>query len=297
MPRTERDRADLARRISGLAGAGVRGLREVGAQHGVRHVRVTLAGGREAFAKVSGTDQGPAFEAEARGLRWLADAGGAGGAPVPEVLGWDERALVLAWVPPGRATPDAAERFGRELARTHGAGAESFGAPWPGYIASLPLDNRPWPASRGWPEWFAERRIRPFLRRAADDGTLGPADVRTVEAVIARIGEIAGPPGPPARIHGDCWSGNLIWSEGRGWLIDPAAHGGHRETDLAMLALFGAPHLDRILGGYTATVPLADGWRSRVPLHQLHPLLVHVCLFGAGYRDAALQAARSALSG
>ena len=315
MPRTEGGRADLARRISGLAGVGVRGLREVGAQHGVRHVRVTLAGGREAFAKVSGTDQGPAFEAEARGLRWLADAGGAagaggaggaggaagaggaGGAPVPEVLGWDERALVLAWVPPGRATPDAAERFGRELARTHGAGAESFGAPWPGYIASLPLDNRPWPASRGWPEWFAERRIRPFLRRAADGGTLGPADVRTVEAVIARIGEIAGPPEPPARIHGDCWSGNLIWSEGRGWLIDPAAHGGHRETDLAMLALFGAPHLDRILDGYTATVPLADGWRSRVPLHQLHPLLVHVCLFGAGYRDAALQAARSALSG
>jgi fructosamine-3-kinase len=294
MARTEGGRTDLARRISGLAGADVRDLREAGAQHGVRHVRVTLAGGREAFAKVSGTDQGPAFEAEARGLRWLADAGGA---PVPEVLGWDERALVLAWVPPGRATPDAAERFGRELARTHGAGAESFGAPWPGYIASLPLDNRPWPASRGWPEWFAERRIRPFLRRAADDGTLGPGDVGTVEAVIARIGEIAGPPGPPARIHGDCWSGNLIWSEGRGWLIDPAAHGGHRETDLAMLALFGAPHLDRILDGYTAAAPLADGWRSRVPLHQLHPLLVHVCLFGAGYRDAAVQAARSALSG
>jgi fructosamine-3-kinase len=323
MPRTEGGRADLARRISQLAGADVRDLREVGTQHGVRHVRVTLAGGREAFAKVAGVGQRPVFEAEARGLRWLADAADAadagdagdaaeadaadagdaagaadaGGAPVPEVLGWDERALVLASVPPGRATPDAAERFGRELARTHGAGAASFGAPWPGYIASLPLDNRPWPASRGWPEWYAERRIRPFLRRAADDGTLGPGDVRTVETVIARIGEIAGPPGPPARIHGDCWSGNLIWSEGRGWLIDPAAHGGHRETDLAMLALFGAPHLDRILDGYTAIVPLADGWRSRVPLHQLHPLLVHVCLFGAGYRDAALQAARSALSG
>src|SRR5258708_35904521 len=160
MPRRDRDRADLARRISALAGAGVRGLREVGAQHGVRHVRVTLAGGREAFAKVSGTDQGPAFEAEARGLRWLA---GAGGAPVPEVLGWDERALVLAWVPPGRATPDAAERFGRELARTHGAGAASFGAPWPGDIASLPLDNRPWPACRGWPEWYPERRLPPLL--------------------------------------------------------------------------------------------------------------------------------------
>jgi fructosamine-3-kinase len=285
---------DLAGRVSALAGAPVRELREAGAQHGVRHVRVSLAGGREAFAKVSGHDQREAFEAEGRGLRWLAAAGGA---PVPDVLGWDERALVLAWVPPGRPGPDAARRFGQDLARTHGAGAGSFGAPWPGFIGSLPLDNRPWPASRGWPEWYAERRILPYLRRAADAGTLGPGDVRIVEAVAARIGELAGPAEPPARIHGDCWSGNLIWSGGRGWLVDPAAHGGHRETDLAMLALFGAPQLERIIDGYTAAAPLADGWRSRVPLHQLHPLLVHVCLFGAGYRDAAVQAARSALAG
>ena len=81
----------------------------------------------------------------------------------------------------------------------------------------------------------------------------------------------------------------------RGWSIDPAAHGGHRETDLAMLALFGAPHLEHIIHGYTRAVPLADGWRSRVPLHQLHPLLVHVCLFGAGYREPVLAAARAAL--
>ena len=100
-----------------------------------------------------------------------------------------------------------------------------------------------------------------------------------------------------AASHGDCWSGNVLWSGGSGWLIDPAAHGGHRETDLAMLALFGAPYLDRILGAYAEQAPLAAGWRLRVPLHQLHPLLVHVCLFGAAYRDAALDAARAVLAG
>jgi fructosamine-3-kinase len=83
---------------------------------------------------------------------------------------------------------------------------------------------------------------------------------------------------------------------GRGWLIDPAAHSGHRETDLAMLALFGAPYLDRILAAYTEVAPLAPGWQARVPLHQLHPLLVHVCLFGARYRDGAISAARAALA-
>ncbi len=293
MPGTGTDRTELTQRIAALPGSGVRDTRSLGGRHGWGHYAITLADGREAFAKVSGTDTRPAFEAEARGLRWLAEAAVV---PVPEVLGWDERALVLSWVPAGRADASAAGSFGRELARLHATGAGSYGAPWPGFIASLPLDNTPWPAGRGWAEWFAERRILPYLRRAADAGTLSPADVRLVEAVTGRISEFAGPAEPPARIHGDCWSGNVMWSAGRGWLIDPAAHGGHRETDLAMLALFGAPHLEHIVRGYTQATPLADGWRSRVPLHQLHPLLVHVCLFGAGYRDAVLAAARELLS-
>ena len=101
---------------------------------------------------------------------------------------------------------------------------------------------------------------------------------------MERVGELAGPPEPPSRIHGDLWSGNILWSGGTGWLIDPAAHGGHRETDLAMLALFGAPYLDRDRGRlYRGDNRWPAGWRQRVPLHQLHPLLVHVCLFGAAY--------------
>jgi fructosamine-3-kinase len=120
--------------------------------------------------------------------------------------------------------------------------------------------------------------------------------VTVVESVAGRVGELAGQTEPPARIHGDCWPGNVLWSAGRGWLIDPAAHGGHRETDLAMLALFGAPYLDQIIAAYDEVAPLASGWRARVPLHQLHPLLVHVCLFGAAYRQSALAAARAALT-
>ena len=284
---------ELRERIAAVAGTGVRELRRAGSQHGWQHIRVTLADGRKAFAKVSSADTGPALEAEARGLRWLADAVSV---PVPAVLGQDSHVLVLSWIPPGSADPGAAAMFGRELAGLHAAGAVGYGAPWPGFIASLPLNNAPWPASRGWAEWYAERRIVPYLRRAADVGTLGRDDVRLVEMVTRRISALAGPAEPPSRIHGDCWSGNVMWSQGRGWLIDPAAHGGHRETDLAMLALFGAPHLEHIIRAYTETAPLADGWRARLPLHQLHPLLVHVCLFGAGYRDSALAAARAALA-
>jgi fructosamine-3-kinase len=326
----------VADRLGQLTGLPVREARVVGSQHGYQHLMVTLSSGQRAFAKAiteaitepvtesaaPGAEASPqtaaAFAAEANGLRWLAEAAAV---PVPAVLAVGPSALVISMITPQRATPEAAFGFGTDLARLHAAGADAFGAPWPGFIASLPLDNAalargdnppgppaglareddlPGPAAgtpgQDWPEWYADRRLLPYLRRAVDAGALRAEDGRLVEAVIDRIGSLAGPAEPPSRIHGDCWAGNVLWSGGRGWLIDPAAHGGHRETDLAMLALFGAPSLDRILAGYNDTVPLAPGWRSRVPLHQLHPLLVHACLFGASYREEVRSAARAALA-
>jgi len=281
-------------RLERMLGSELLSAQSMGGGHGVLHYRLTLAGGRQAFAKVQDQDHSgnghEAFAAEAHSLRWLGEAGAA---PVPAVLGSDPACLVTDWIDTGRPTPDAARTFGRELARLHAAGAATFGALWRGTIAGLPLPNHP---ADSWPGWYAVNRLLPYVRIASDAGTLSPADARLIESAAARSAELAGPPEPPSRIHGDCWSGNVLWSGGRGWLIDPAAHGGHRETDLAMLALFGAPFLDQVLAAYTDASPLAGGWRTRVPLHQLHPLLVHVCLFGGSYRDAALGAARAVLA-
>jgi fructosamine-3-kinase len=282
----------LHARLRQVLGCDTDDLRRVGGQHGVDHYRLVLADGRPAFAKVAAGGQASAdagFAAEATSLRWLGDAKAV---PVPEVLGVSDDVLVLAWVPEDSGGTAAASRFGGDLARLHLSGAEQFGAPWPGVIAGLPLPND---ESSDWPQWFAACRLLPYARIARDRGGLTTADVRLVESVADKITELAGPSEPPSRIHGDCWSGNVLWSGGRGWLIDPTAHGGHRETDLAMLSLFGAPNLDHIFAAYQQASPLADGWRGRVPLHQLHPLLVHVCLFGASYRESTLAAARAAL--
>ena len=261
---------------------------DLGTSHEWRLRRATLSDGRRVFVKSARRRLDGLFAAEAAGLRWLGESGDA---PVPEVLAVDDTTLVLPWIESAAPTPATAERFGRELAALHASGAPAYGAPWEGYIASLPLDNSG--AEESWPEWYARRRVLPYVRISVDRGALSARDAAEIERALDHIEEVAGPPEPVARIHGDLWSGNVLWGQDRAWLVDPAAHGGHRETDLAMLALFGAPLLDRILRAYEDTAPLAAGWRDRVPLHQLHPLLVHVALFGASYRSQALAAARS----
>jgi fructosamine-3-kinase len=251
--------------------------------------RLTLDDGASVFAKSLSDPPEGFFAAEAAGLSWLRAGGGP---PVPEVLAALPELLALEWIDTDQPSPAAAERFGRDLAALHRAGAEAFGAPWAGYIGRLPLDNAP--DHRPWLDWFVERRLTPYIRMSVDRAALSAADVAVVERTLARAERLGGAE-PPSRTHGDLWPGNLVWGRERTvWLVDPAAHGGHRETDLALLALFGgAPHLDRIIAAYDEAWPLADGWRDRVPLHQLYLLLVHTALFGAGYRDAVMRAVRS----
>jgi fructosamine-3-kinase len=257
---------------------------------------VELADGDLVVAKAVGEPRPGSTEAEAAGLAWLAEPGVAA---VPIVRGYDDTWLVLEHVEPGDPTPEAAERFGRELASLHAAGAVAHGAAPPGgpehaWIGRAPMRNATEP---DWPTFYANHRVEPYLRMAVDTGVLTAADGAVVSRALDVVGEVAGPPEPPSRLHGDLWSGNVHFGrDGRAWLLDPAAHGGHRETDLAMLALFSAPHLDRMLAAYQEVAPLADGWPDRVALHQLFPLLVHSVLFGRSYATQSVSAARAVLA-
>jgi fructosamine-3-kinase len=281
----------LAERAEQLLGSAVVSTTPVAGGDVCTSTRLRLSDGRSALIKTRPHAPEGFFDAEARGLRWLAEPGVA---EVAEVLGVTSDCIVLGWIEPSRPAPEAAAALGRMLARLHDSGAEGFGADEDGFIATLPLPNRPAPGSSwsGWPEFYAVRRILPYLKLAADRGHIDEAGVAAVESVVRRIVDLAGPAEPPARLHGDLWSGNIVWNVDRqAVLVDPAAHGGHRETDLAMLALFGLPQLARVQAAYAEVSPLADGWEERQPLHQLFPLLVHAALFGGRYGQLASDAA------
>lgn len=243
----------------------------------------------DAFVKRDPSAAPGFFAAEARGLRWLAEA--TDGVPVVDVLDVGDHHIALERLHSITPTAAQAEQLGRRLARTHREPSPVWGRDdGDGFIGPLPLANGPF---ESWTQLWWDGRVEPYLRASVDRGLLTSNDAARIEQVVHRHGPDV-PARAPWRIHGDLWGGNVVWTSRGAVLIDAAsAHGGEPEADLAMLALFGLPHLKRVLAAYDEVGPLAAGWRERQQLLQLHPLLVHVVLFGHGYVEPVRRAVRA----
>jgi fructosamine-3-kinase len=252
-----------------------------------RSYAVELDDGRSVFAKTHPTAPAHFFTTEAAGLSWLRDADAVA---VPEVLAVSDdepNHLVLEWIEEGSPRQSTEREFGEGLARLHRAGAPFFGREDRRTTGSRGLPNEP---CTTWAEFYATQRLLPLARLARNAEALPVATIDALERVARGLAEFGDADEPPARLHGDLWAGNrLVGSGGRSWLIDPAAHGGHREFDVAMMRLFGG-FGEASFQSYEEAFPLGDGWRDRIALHQIAPLVVHAIKFGGGYVAAARRA-------
>ncbi len=241
-----------------------------------------LADGRSAFLKTNARAPLSMFATEARGLDFLRAAGAL---RIPEVLAFsaeDERPsfLLLEFLRPANPRRTFDEELGRGLAALHRAEPASFGWSDANFIGRLPQSNR---AHATWAEFYREERLEPQLRAAVNSRLVSQATARDFAHLFAKLPDLVGATEPPARLHGDLWGGNLHVDEhGAPCLIDPAVYGGHREMDLAMMQLFGGFGA-RVFAAYSEAFSLSPGYRERVALYQLYPLLVHVNLFGGSY--------------
>jgi len=245
-------------------------------------VVLTTGSGRTFFLKTNHQAPADMFEREAQGLQALAVEGGPR-LPVPYLYG--ENYLLLEDLAPAPRRVDYWPEFGRRLAALHRHTSDRFGFPQDNYIGSTLQPNTP--SADGY-EFFADRRLLYMARLARQAGLLSQEQVRQVERLASRLPELV-PEQPASLIHGDLWSGNAITdSAGFPAIIDPAAHYGWAEAELAMTALFGSfPQV--FYWSYEEARPLEPGYRERFPIYNLYHLLNHLVLFGSGYLGDVLR--------
>ncbi|WP_095590583.1 fructosamine kinase family protein [Actibacterium ureilyticum] len=222
----------------------------------------TLADGTRVVAKT-----GPLVGVEARMLHSMHAAG----CTVPRLIGCDADLLVMDHILEVPASGTGWAALGQNLRRLHARTGDGYG--WGDDYAFGPAPI-PGGMMTDWPAFWGERRLLAFADAL-------PADIaHRVEGLCARLPDILPHRPPAALLHGDLWTGNVIFTDGGAYLIDPACCHGDPEVDLAMLHLFGTPPA----AFHDAYGPLAPGWQDRRPAYALWPALVHLRLFGASYR-------------
>jgi fructosamine-3-kinase len=250
---------------------------------GDSHPAARLQSGDERwFVKWDSASRLRQFETELDALRALTVDGG----PVlPTGLAAGSNAtsawLITEWLdfqPSGDA-----RGFGRSLARMHRRSQAGFGWREANYLGASRQDNRP---SESWPEFWWSRRLEPQIERALDSGLAPTADLATVRAASDHL---LGHAPRPALVHGDLWGGNHAYlTDGSPAIFDPAPYFGDRETDLAMMRLFGGFH-PSVFEAYAEAWPLPSGSEDRLALYQSYHLLNHYNLFGAGWGSRVAQ--------
>lgn len=240
--------------------------------------RVKTTDGDSFFLKTNPGAPADMFAREAEGLVEMAKVGGGPRVPTPHHYGRDF--LLLEDLNPAQRNPNYWINLGQQLARLHLETRSEFGFHHDNYIGSTPQSNT-WEGD-GY-IFFAEQRLGYQAHLAHRRGLLGADEVGQVERLAGRLDELV-PKQPASLIHGDLWGGNAISDNlGDPALIDPAAHYGWAEAELAMTSLFGG-FADAFYGAYEEIRPLERGWRGRFPIYNLYHLLNHVNLFGGGYK-------------
>jgi len=257
-------------------------LQAVGGGDFATAYKASLSDGQQLFVKTHANPPPYFFSTEAKGLEWLRASDCVN---VPQVIAVSDEPpyLAMEWVDIGRGKPNTEQQFGQELAALHERAFDCFGRPDGRTTGSQAVPNH---ACKTWSEFYSTRRLLPLAQLAYDKNALSGRCVKKLEQVAANLEQFGAADEPARLLHGDLWAGNrVVDTHGQSWLIDPAAHGGHREFDLAMMQLFGG-YGSACFDAYNEAFPLEEEWRSRVALHQLAPLTVHAIKFGGSYRAA-----------
>jgi len=191
--------------------------------------------------------------------------------------------LVMEYLEKSPPGPRFWQDFGAGMAELHKQSTDDFGWKNDNFIGLLRQNNG---RQKNWAGFYGQNRIMPLAIKAFDQQKISASEVKLAERLSARLQELI-PEEQPSLLHGDLWCGNFMACREGPSIFDPAVYYGHRETDLAMTQLFGGFEKE-FYDSYEASFPLQSGWKERIPLFQIYPLLVHLILFGGHYRESVI---------
>jgi fructosamine-3-kinase len=235
------------------------------------------------FVKLNSANELEMFEAEALGLRHMAEAQSIRVPnPICTGISGSSAYIVLEWLDLGRGSSQTWAELGRNLARMHQfQKSTAFGWERDNTIGSTPQKN-PWTSS--WSDFFTQHRIGYQLELGRQNG----GRFRKSDRLLEHIPELLADHNPkPSIVHGDLWSGNAaVTQSGEPVIFDPATYWGDQEVDLAMTELFGGFPAD-FYRGYEEISKIDSGYKQRKTLYNLYHILNHFNLFGGGYESQA----------
>ncbi|HWI45768.1 MAG TPA: fructosamine kinase family protein, partial [Rubrobacter sp.] len=205
--------------------------------------------------------------------------------PVPEVYHASETLLLMEFVEESSRFSKKAQHHAAELlAALHEITSATYGHERDTLIGSL---SQPNPPTESWTEFFREHRLLYMANVANEAGRLPAEDLLRVERLSEKLDELIEDPNPPALIHGDVWSANVLARGDRiAAFLDPAIYYADPEIELAFISLFDS-FSNTFLERYAEIRGIDKAFfQTRRDLYNLYPLLVHTYYFGGGYLNS-----------
>ena len=240
---------------------------------------------KDYFIKINAREKLSMFEVEAKSLQILFASDSFRIPEVYEAGEFEEKSYLLMEFIPSLIEGSHPENFAQSLAKMHQNTYEKYGLYFDNYIGSLPQYNK---EKTDWTDFYIENRLQYQLNLAQQQGIIPAEIIHQFDKLYNFLSGFLIAE-KPSLLHGDLWNGNYFYdTTGKAVVFDPAIYYGNREVDLAMMSLFGGfePEIYR---QYDEIFPLETGWKERLKIYQLYPLLVHLNLFGTSYLPAIKQ--------
>jgi len=204
----------------------------------------------------------------------------------PKVLGFSKNCLLLEWIETSHNINHQAE-IGKNLANLHKCTNQYFGFDYDNTIGEMPQYNAVNKSITSWNIFFWEYRLLFQIKYALKNKLISHKEYTKLLLIKSKLENLLSSSIKPSLLHGDLWSGNVIFGKNGPVFIDTSCYYGHSEADLALTYMFGGFSND-FYRSYEVYSPLDPGSKKRKPIYMLYHYLNHLNIFGRSYHPGVL---------